>query len=314
MAIRNPSFKTVTQQEIINNAVTVQLSAEAITTIKTTSDNADYFIGIDAASQLYKITKADLLAGLSSGSGTGGNGSNTAWTPALIATLLWLDASDSNTITTDSNNLISSWADKAGSGRGVYQANNSNKPLLITDLNNKKVAVFDGTNDYLRDGTVYNYGNTVSMFFVAKFNDSARTSLFDTAPNQQNVLRNIPNAFEWWNNDPVLSINCSIGSYEILNFNYAVTPNRVISKYINGGNYAIANSGNSTGANWTTLTIGAINTTDLLLNGNIAEIIFCGSIPTEGIRQKIEGYLAHKWALTANLDANHPYKSSAPTV
>jgi hypothetical protein len=30
-------------------------------------------------------------------------------------------------------------------------------------------------------------------------------------------------------------------------------------------------------------------------------------------RQKLEGYLAHKWGLAANLPADHPYKSAAPT-
>ena len=29
-------------------------------------------------------------------------------------------------------------------------------------------------------------------------------------------------------------------------------------------------------------------------------------------RQKIEGYLAHKWGLAANLPADHPYKTEAP--
>ena len=28
--------------------------------------------------------------------------------------------------------------------------------------------------------------------------------------------------------------------------------------------------------------------------------------------EKAEGYLAHKWGLTANLPVSHPYKSSAP--
>lgn len=45
------------------------------TTIKTVAANTDYFIGIDVDGLLYKISKADLLAGLSSGSGSGGNSS-----------------------------------------------------------------------------------------------------------------------------------------------------------------------------------------------------------------------------------------------
>jgi hypothetical protein len=48
------------------------------------------------------------------------------------------------------------------------------------------------------------------------------------------------------------------------------------------------------------------------LNGQIAEIIFAKGKPSTAIRQAIEGYLAHKWALTGNLDSGHPYKSTAP--
>ncbi len=29
-------------------------------------------------------------------------------------------------------------------------------------------------------------------------------------------------------------------------------------------------------------------------------------------RQKIEGYLAHKWGVSGSLDAGHPYKGSPP--
>lgn len=40
------------------------------TTIKTVAESGDFFIGIDGNGLLYKISKADLLAGLSSGNGT----------------------------------------------------------------------------------------------------------------------------------------------------------------------------------------------------------------------------------------------------
>jgi hypothetical protein len=33
---------------------------------------------------------------------------------------------------------------------------------------------------------------------------------------------------------------------------------------------------------------------------------------TTADRQRVEGYLAHKWGLTANLPADHPYKNAAP--
>lgn len=46
-------------------------------------------------------------------------------------------------------------------------------------------------------------------------------------------------------------------------------------------------------------------------DGNILEVI---AVTTTTDREKIEGYLAHKWGLEADLPANHPYKNSQPFV
>jgi hypothetical protein len=50
------------------------------------------------------------------------------------------------------------------------------------------------------------------------------------------------------------------------------------------------------------------------MDGAIGEVIFLNERPDEGTRQKIEGYLAHKWGLTANLPSEHPYKTGAPVL
>ncbi|WP_445628415.1 LamG-like jellyroll fold domain-containing protein [Nostoc sp. DSM 114167] len=55
---------------IINTTVNNITGVAIPTTIKTTAENSDYFIGIDANGELYKISKANLLAGLSTGGGT----------------------------------------------------------------------------------------------------------------------------------------------------------------------------------------------------------------------------------------------------
>lgn len=50
-----------------------------------------------------------------------------------------------------------------------------------------------------------------------------------------------------------------------------------------------------------------------LLDGYIAEVIFVvNQVLTAADRQKLEGYLAHKWGLEANLPVGHPYKVSPP--
>jgi hypothetical protein len=50
------------------------------------------------------------------------------------------------------------------------------------------------------------------------------------------------------------------------------------------------------------------------VDGAVGEVVVGNGALSDGDREKIEGYLAHKWGLTANLPVSHPYKSSAPTV
>jgi len=54
------------------------------------------------------------------------------------------------------------------------------------------------------------------------------------------------------------------------------------------------------------------NTIDVPFSGVIYEFVFCPTALSENDRQKVEGYLAHKWGLEANLPSDHPYKSTAP--
>jgi hypothetical protein len=46
--------------------------------------------------------------------------------------------------------------------------------------------------------------------------------------------------------------------------------------------------------------------------GKISEVIYVNSGLLLNIQQNLEGYLAWKWGLQANLPANHPYRYAAP--
>lgn len=47
---------------------------------------------------------------------------------------------------------------------------------------------------------------------------------------------------------------------------------------------------------------------------DIGEVIVCDTYVSDDDQRRIEGYLAHKWGVTSRLPANHPYKTSAPTL
>jgi len=88
------------------------------------------------------------------------------------------------------------------------------------------------------------------------------------------------------------------------------------SGYFNGSNSANVNafytagtcSGYGIGARWLS---GAMNTS-YCLNGIIYEIIFYNTPLATPQRLQVEGYLAWKWGLQANLPPTHPYKNVRP--
>lgn len=58
----------------------------------------------------------------------------------------------------------------------------------------------------------------------------------------------------------------------------------------------------------------AINGNYRPFNGTIGEVIVYPTSITTEFRQQLEGYLAHKWGVTANLPLGHPYKDAAPSI
>lgn len=92
---------------------------------------------------------------------------------------------------------------------------------------------------------------------------------------------------------------------------------------------AVCNAYGSTMASWFDGTAGGtaahgagnLNSSGLRFGGNasygysgvsIAEAFAISGPLTQQVRQSAEGYLAHKYGLTGNLPANHPYKTNAP--
>jgi len=62
------------------------------------------------------------------------------------------------------------------------------------------------------------------------------------------------------------------------------------------------------------MTIGAFVTNGQVWNGNVAEVIMIDGAVSDIQRQQIEGYLANRWGLAAQLPATHPYYSSSAAI
>jgi hypothetical protein len=246
------------------------------------------------------------------------------WTPAQITTSLWLDAADVSTIILNST-TISQWNDKSGNIRNVSQANAAFQPLYtLSGLNSLNIANFDGSNDVLNGIAMANFFSptSYSAFVVGR----ARTIVTNSVNGYENeafygdgagyvamYLRssNLIGAYNYDGANRVATTAYTANTFVI---GYAELSGSNIRIRTNGGSETIT-AASATGSLTGTLQLGRNYNSDVYcLDGEIAEVIFTNAALSNTNRQLIEGYLAWKWALQANLPVGHPYKNARPTV
>jgi hypothetical protein len=267
------------------------------------------------------------------------------WTPAdLGASLaLWLDADDASTITLNGTNVVQ-WDDKSGNGRNASQPTASFQPTyLATGFNGKPTLQTDGS-DALELG-VTSLGRNVSGLTCALVGLHPVGTVFTSNANELFISSGANSASTRFAVTPNPSTS-TINRYGIagrrLDADGYTTVSSSTDSLANRGNpwIRVAQRAYSDGVanHWTdgtqdmtnevVGTQGAGNTSDtdplrtVLFNGvsalpngsQLSEIVLTHSTMTTDDRQKLEGYLAWKWGLTANLPAGHPYKSAPPTT
>jgi hypothetical protein len=238
------------------------------------------------------------------------------WTPADITTALWLDAADASTVTTVSG-AVSQWNDKSGNGRHVSQATaGSRPPYVASGLNGKNIVRFDS--DFLSASAYNNPTSSYSIFDVT-IREATLGGLGAIIGYQTSTSR----AFAGFRDDNTLwhgaggsslsnvAFATSAGAYL---FEYSIGStavstlrvNAVVRNTITGYTETAGGSAHELGQGGGTGPIEGLV--------SIAERVLISSVISTDTRQRIEGYLAHKWGLTADLPNDHPYKTAAPTL
>lgn len=258
-------------------------------------------------------------------------GAPAAWTPANLASLVaWYDASDLSTIT-ESGGLVSQWDDKSGTNNHVTQANASDQPKTgIDTLNSLNVLTFN--NDLLLNTSFAGLSNNyITIYQVVKVDTYVTGAAIITTIGSSNSLtlrqyqvyayqspeENIAATWSSGNvNNSAAAASLVSTTFEIWGMRVDFITNQVVESNVNGGAWSQTSlSGLTPHTNATRLNIGRIateNSTGINLRGKIAEKVISAVYQNNTDTQKIEGYLAHKWGLTADLPAGHPYKTVAP--
>jgi hypothetical protein len=238
----------------------------------------------------------------------------TAWDPSESSDIaLWLDASDTSTIT-HSSNAVSQWSDKSGNGNHATQTNSSFKPTYTANgMSGDPALDFDSADpNKLSIPSIDMEGKSLLVVLQHDTGGINQQILSHDSVNVQ-LRINTSNEIEYASANPAMYTNGTgstatipTNQIQLIGFSFDGT----LTFTING---AFENSGvsKSTGGNSVFNLIGVRSNHYTPFDGKIGEYIILDSVSSTE-RQKVEGYLAHKWGLEGNLPSSHPYKSSAP--
>jgi hypothetical protein len=244
---------------------------------------------------------------------------NAAWDPSSITTRLWLDMDDQTTFTTSSGN-VTAIADKSGNGYTFNAQSGSTLTAVNTAQNNKNILRFDNNSD-ATSYTSVGFSSTAvhKWFFVVKVTASdthdALVTFTKSNPTLQMIMFNMSGAGvfsgDWYMNP---GNNMTGNSTNLLNQWVMLSaemdiPNTRATLALNGTAY----NTNVTQSGLSTMGAMSVRLNDYQNNADSdwGEVVFVEDV-TQANSDKIEGYLAHKWGLTADLPSSHPYKTSAP--
>lgn len=233
------------------------------------------------------------------------------WLPSQITTAAWYDASDKSTIT-ETSGSVSQWNDKSGNSRHAIQGTGSLQPKTgIATISGLNAIDFDGIDDYLQHGTPLDFADGITIVSVYQAVTGRPFGVREVASGKKsfalgasdNSLR-YDGAFSTGTIIPTglpvirVAYKNAAGTSQVdyvdgsLNINDTQILPDSTSVYINVGNCNNAFAQPS--------------------DGPVGECLVLSYAVDETTRQKIEGYLAHKWGLTANLPSGHPYKNNPP--
>jgi hypothetical protein len=270
------------------------------------------------------------------------------WTPSQIGPARWFDFSNSSTVTTVSN-AISQINDLSGNGGHLSQATSGSRPAYtLAQQNGLNVATFDGSDDFLAFASDFSLGTAHSIFWIGKTSSTITTASAAKAlwsGGSYVYPSTTTSDFVWatgsltsrLTNERLSSIAVAFGSGAADVWGYAKTNTDISGGFLtstafttvsnafrgrfNGSvDYATASSigsYNSTNTRYPTILRSLGNRFTYSANywdGEVWETIVFDKYLSQSETELVEGYLAWKWGLEANLPAGHPYKSSAPTI
>jgi len=241
------------------------------------------------------------------------------WTPQQIPTVFWYDPSDSATITT-SGLTVTQVTDKSGNSHTltvttVGKIGPTIGTRKLNGLNVFEYALPDPNNQVLENNSfTYNQSATplnIAMIFRTDVETVATQDFFFSGTENTGVRLAIRkttlDALQMLGTSTIGTANGTVP--DNLDFILVTKWNAANSQLrLNG---TLLNSGNIGTTSFSSINLGANEAESSSIEGYLAEVVAFADNSQQTV---VEGYLAWKWGLVANLPAGHPYKNSPPII
>lgn len=233
------------------------------------------------------------------------------WTPASLTTLKGWYKADLLAGADASN--VSTWPDSSGLGNTATPSGSGGMPQLQTaEQNGLNIVEFTyGFNTHFSLPNLLSGASAAAAVIVLKSTTTGQGSPFgfgtDTAANHYPYSDN--SIYDGFGSTARKTVGApgGLSSWHLASFHSAAGS----WKYYKNGTQFFATSTNTVGISSTPY-IGRSGASPIYFAGMIGEIVAVNEFLSDADRQKIEGYLAWKWALAGSLDVSHPYKSAPP--
>lgn len=213
----------------------------------------------------------------------------TGFSPKTISGLeLWLDGSDSTTMTLDST-TVSEWRDKSGKGNNFSQTIKTNQPTFTASAKNGKSAVYFGNGPVVSGPSGFSFAQPTTWFLAFQSpTSSGAWSIFDGNTSRQHVFGNAETEMRMFAGAaPVIAtLTGSTWYVALLTYNGSSSTHRVstlTASTVNAGTAAI-----------TSPRIGANSG----MRGDLGEIGMFSKVLSDAEATAVIRYLSQKWAVT----------------
>lgn len=248
------------------------------------------------------------------------------WTPLQIPSCgLWLDGLDATTLTFSGSN-ITQWSDKSGLSKHATQATPSNGPTYVNDGGypsvrftkaESQVLAGPGTFTSVRYGVFVVYrGASVADGQTVFFDYKRQSPTAGASAFSHYLVAGLRTSRTVYVETPATFKDAAYTSFTTSRvlWGHVDSPENPFSNnfYLTGTVLGQTNY-NGGGSNIATDEFGyTLSRSGSFFDGFICEVLVYLTEPTTEQRQQIEGYLAARWGLQADLPSNHPYKTSSP--